>query len=146
MTGKQVLLVEDDVDSAEALYTLLKQEGYAVFWAASGEDAMGWLEGAVGKERVAVRPDVILLDLTLPDVDGVTLAKRIRRELGTMPPLVVLSARSEQAVNAAGSELGAVATLRKPFAIGELLEALARAARHVTDRRAGDDPGGELLA
>lgn len=126
MSGKCILLVEDDADSAEALYTLLKQEGYSVFWAACGEDALGWLAGESAREREPGRPDAVLLDLTLPDIDGVTLAKRIRRQLGSMPPLFVLSARSEQAVAAAGSELGATAVLRKPFKLGELLGGLAR--------------------
>lgn len=127
MQGKTILLIEDDVDSAEALFTLLKQEGYAVYWAASGEDAMGWLAGELGRDRVPVRPDAILLDLTLPDIDGVTLGRRLRRELGYVPPLFVLSARSEQAVAQAGNDLAAVGVLRKPYDIPLLLDAIARA-------------------
>jgi DNA-binding response OmpR family regulator len=125
--GKTILLIEDDVDSAEALYTLLRQEGYAVYWAATGEDAMGWLAGALGRERVPVRPDAILLDLTLPDMDGVTLGKRLRRELGHVPALFVLSARSEQAVTLAGQELAAIGVLRKPFDLPVLLDGISRA-------------------
>jgi two-component system response regulator MprA len=137
VADKTVLLIEDDADSAEALYTLLKQEGYTVYWAACGDDAMGWVSGELGRDRVPVRPDVILLDLTLPDVDGVTLAKRLRRALGAMPPLLVLSARSEQAVQAAGQELGAHAVLRKPFGVGDLLAAVAEATRaHALEREA----------
>ena len=127
--GLRLLLVEDDEDSRRLLARYLVRHGYRVDEAATAADA--W------RSWDAHRADLILLDLGLPDADGVSVIRRIRAEATT--PIIVLSARDEERDKIAGLDAGADDYLTKPFGTDEL-DARIRA---VLRRAAGAPPDAE---
>ena len=108
--GPRLLLVEDDEDARHQLATYLGRRGYRLDQAGTAADAWRLWE--------AHRADLILLDLGLPDSDGVQVIRRVRREAAT--PIIVLSGRGEERDKIAGLEAGADDYLTKPFATDEL--------------------------
>jgi two-component system response regulator MprA len=127
-----VLVVDDDPAIRRALERALSAEGYGVALAEDGEQAL---------ERVAFEPepDVVLLDLGLPDVDGVKIVERLRAD-GNEIPILVLTARQALTDRVAGLDAGADDYLAKPFELDELLarvRALTRRSR-VIAADAGD--------
>ena len=108
--GPQLLLVEDDESARRLLAVYLVRQGYRVDNAATAREALRLWD--------AHRADLVLLDLGLPDVDGVEVIRRIRREATT--PIIVLSARGEERDKIAGLEAGADDYLAKPFSTDEL--------------------------
>jgi DNA-binding response OmpR family regulator len=115
----KLLLVEDDAALVAAVSQGLRGAGYAVDTAGSGEECVRLL-------RLGTY-DVMVLDLGLPDVDGITLLRRLRDELTT--PVLVLTARGELTDRVAGLDAGADDYMVKPFALAELsarLRALLR--------------------
>jgi len=125
-SGAWLLVVEDEEPARRLLRAYLARRGYRVDEAASAREAMRAWE--------AHRPDLVLLDLGLPDLDGVEVIRRIRRDAVT--PIIVLSARGEERDKVAGLEAGADDYLSKPFSIGEL-----EARIHAVLRRLGPDVG-----
>jgi two-component system response regulator MprA len=128
-----VLVVDDDPAIRRALERALGAEGYGVALAEDGEQAF---------ERVAFEPepDVILLDLGLPDVDGVKIVERLRAD-GNEIPILVLTARQALTDRVAGLDAGADDYLAKPFELDELLarvRALTRRTRVTSAADAGD--------
>jgi two-component system, OmpR family, KDP operon response regulator KdpE len=132
-TGATVLVVEDDGETRAALVRELAARGYHVVEAADGRTAMLRWETR--------RPDVVLLDLGLPDVDGLDIVRRFRREATT--PIVILSGRYEEAEKVAALERGADDYVTKPFGVDELNARL----RAVVRRSAGGaaDQSGRLI-
>lgn len=125
----RVLLIEDDLMLADALQDALKQSGITVDHLASGLQSLFHLQ----QEQF----DVVVLDLTLPDIDGITLLKKIRAEKHTLP-ILILTARDTLDDRVVGLDSGADDYLVKPFASDELkarLRALAR--RYVGQTQAG---------
>jgi two-component system response regulator MprA len=119
-----VLVVDDDPAIRRALERALSAEGYGVALAADGEQAL---------ERVAFEPepDLVLLDLGLPDLDGVNIVERLRAD-GNEIPILVLTARQALTDRVAGLDAGADDYLAKPFELDELLarvRALTRRSR-----------------
>ncbi len=115
-----VLVVDDEASVRQALERALRLEGFAVSTAAGGREA---LEQVAGE-----RPAVVVLDVTMPDMDGIAVVKRLRAD-GLDLPVCILSARDEVDDRVAGLQAGADDYLVKPFAIAELtarLEALLR--------------------
>src|ERR687894_3037241 len=103
-----VLVVDDEASARQARERALRLEGFAVSTAAGGGEAL---------EAVAARPPaVIVLDVTMPDLDGVTVVKRLRAG-GIDVPVCILSARDEDTDRVAGLQAGADDYLVKPFAI-----------------------------
>ena len=114
----RVLIVEDDFDIASNLETFLSLRGFAVDAVYSGPAAL---------HRCSVdRFDVVLLDVGLPGLDGLTFLRRLREELRVATPVLIISARSELADKLAGFGHGADDYLTKPFALTEV-EARVRA-------------------
>jgi two-component system KDP operon response regulator KdpE len=108
--GPAILLVEDDAATRRSLARNLEAHGYRVVEAPDVLTArMAW---------GAARPDLVLLDLGLPDADGTSLLRRIRREATT--PVIVLTARDAEREKIAALDAGADDYVTKPFAIGEL--------------------------
>jgi DNA-binding response OmpR family regulator len=108
----RLLVVDDEVDLADAVARGLRREGYAVDVAYSGEDAL---------DRLAFTEyDLVCLDLTLPGVDGLEVCGRIRRDHGVTPRILMLTARDAVAERVAGLDQGADDYLVKPFAFPEL--------------------------
>jgi two-component system, OmpR family, alkaline phosphatase synthesis response regulator PhoP len=108
MARKNVLLIEDDEDILELLRYNLSQEGYVVEGVTSGEEALSLVQ--------LKPPDLVVLDLMLPGVDGMEVCKTLKRDPRTQHiPIMMLTARSEDADIVAGLELGADDYITKPF-------------------------------
>ncbi len=130
--GPTVLVVEDDDETRAALTRELTTRGYRVSEAGDGRSAMVHWEGH--------RPDVVLLDLGLPDMDGLDIVRRIRREART--PIVILSGRYEEREKVEALERGADDYVTKPFGVDELNARLRLAIRHAAGPAA--DQGGRI--
>ena len=120
MAKETILVVEDEEDIRELLKYNLEKEGYQVFGAATGEEGLRAV-----RDR---RPDLILLDLMLPGLDGLEVCRRIRGEAQTQPlPIIMLTAKGEEADIVTGLELGADDYIVKPFSPRVLLARLRAA-------------------
>ena len=109
--GKTILVVEDERPIAEILKVNLIKNGYKVLNAFDGKEA---LDIALANE-----PDLILLDVMLPTMDGFTVCKKIRETKST--PIIMLTARAEEVDKVLGLELGADDYITKPFSLRELM-------------------------
>ena len=125
----RVLIVDDDLALSEMLGIVLRNEGLDVVLCADGSSAM-----AIFRES---RPDIVLLDLMLPGIDGIEVCRRIRAESGT--PIVMLTARTDTLDVVAGLESGADDYVLKPFKPQELI------ARVRARLRRSDEPEPEGL-
>jgi two-component system, OmpR family, response regulator RegX3 len=125
--GMRVLIVEDEDAIAEPLAEGLRREGFDVARAATGADALA-----------AGEADVVLLDLRLPDMDGLDVCRRIRERSAV--PIIIVTARGEEADRVVGLELGADDYVVKPFGIRELIARI----RAVTRRTHGAVDEGSL--
>lgn len=121
MNGAKVLIVDDEPQILRVLRPSLAAGGYEVFSAATAAEA---LAAALGRDA----PDLILLDLGLPDMDGKELLRKLR--ISTDMPVIVLSARDREAEKILALDLGANDYVEKPFAMGELLARMRAALRH----------------
>ena len=134
MSGEPVVLVvEDDQETRRALVRELGARGYAIDEAPDGTTALRRWE--------ARRPDIVLLDLGLPDIDGLTLVTRFRREAAT--PIVILSGRYEEREKVEALERGADDYVTKPFGVAELHARLRVALRRAAGPDA--DPTGRVV-
>jgi two-component system phosphate regulon response regulator PhoB len=110
----RVLVIEDEPDLREVLQYNLSQAGHRPFGAATGEAGL--------KMALEVRPDLILLDLMLPDVPGTSVARALRREPQTQAvPIIMVTAKAEEVDRIVGFEIGADDYVVKPFSVRELL-------------------------
>jgi len=125
-----VVVVEDDPQIRRFLRTVLPAEGFDVHEAETGE--RGLVEAATRK------PDLVILDLGLPDLDGVEVVRRLR-EWSTVP-VIILSARAREQDKVAALDAGADDYLTKPFGAGELLARLRVALRHAASRGQPGEP------
>jgi two-component system, OmpR family, KDP operon response regulator KdpE len=128
-----VLIVEDDEEARAALVRELAGRGYRVEQARDGREAV--------ERWAARRPDVVLLDLGLPDVDGLDIVRRLRREAAT--PIVILSGRYEEREKVEALDRGADDYVTKPFGVDELNARLRVALRRAAGPAA--DAGGRLV-
>ena len=127
--GKLVLIVDDDAALSEMLQIVLRQEGFRTVSAASGDAALA--------EFHRSRPDLVLLDLMLPGMDGVEVCRQLRQHSGV--PIIMLTAKSDTADVVAGLEAGADDYVAKPCKTQELV------ARIRTRLRRTADEGQDLL-
>jgi two-component system, OmpR family, KDP operon response regulator KdpE len=127
--GAAIVLIEDEVQIRRFLRVALTGQGYRLFEAATGE------EGLV--EAATRQPDLVILDLGLPDLDGFEVIRRLR-EWATIP-IIILSARGQERDKIAALDAGADDYVSKPFGVGELLARMRVALRHAA--HAGSDPG-----
>jgi two-component system KDP operon response regulator KdpE len=126
-----VLIVDDEPQIARALRVALSSRGYEVQTAGNGETALDLIASAP--------PDVILLDLGLPGIDGVEVVRRLRG--WSRVPVIVVSVREAQSDKVAALDAGADDYLTKPFGMDELLARIRAALRRV-----GQDGAGEAVA
>lgn len=126
----KILVVEDDTGLREALAYNLSHEGYTVLSATNGLQAID-----VARREI---PSVIILDLMLPDLDGLSVCRNLRREPATADTaILILTARGGEVDKIVGLETGADDYLTKPFSLGELLarvRAMLRRTRSATPR------------
>jgi two-component system, OmpR family, KDP operon response regulator KdpE len=132
MTSPLILVVEDEAPMRSVLQLALRGQGYDVREAATGAQALMAIDHRV--------PDVIILDLGLPDMDGVDVARQIRENHRV--PIIVLSARSEEQQQIRALDAGANDYITKPFREGELMARIRAALRNATN---GVNPN-ELVA
>jgi two-component system KDP operon response regulator KdpE len=116
----KVLVVDDEPPIRKLLRLGLSTQGYDILDAPSGKVAL---------ELIAQKPDLIILDLGLPDIDGLELLRRMR-ETNEGVPIVVLSSRGEEAAKVRALDLGADDYVTKPFGMDELLARIRAALRH----------------
>jgi len=119
----RILLVDDEVAIQRAVAPLLRSRGYEVEVAGTGKDAVS---AAVGR-----RPDLIVLDLGLPDLEGTEVCRQIRKE--SKAPIVILSARGSEQDKVAALDIGADDYVTKPFGSEELLARIRVALRRLED-------------
>ena len=127
-TSSCILLVEDESDLRETLSFNLKAQGYEVITAADGRDGL--------EKARSLSPDLIILDLMLPVLDGLSLVRAVRQDSDV--PVLMLTARTSEMDKIVGLESGADDYLTKPFSLGELL-ARVRALLRRTQRSAPRD-------
>jgi len=131
----RILVVEDDPDIAELIVRYLEKAEFAVERAANGREAL---------DAMAARlPDLVVLDLMLPQVAGLEVCRRIRSDTRTAAvPVIMLTARAEESDRIVGLELGADDYLAKPFSPGELVARVRALLRRVQRAKA---PPGQLV-
>jgi two-component system KDP operon response regulator KdpE len=120
VSGPRVLIVDDEPQIRRSLRVALRANGYEVEEAATGEAAL---------EQAALRPpELVILDLSLPDVDGVQVCKRLRE--WTQLPVIILSAHGDDEAKVRALDEGADDYVTKPFSVPELLARMRVAVRH----------------
>ena len=115
----QVLVVDDEQAIRRFLRVALTSQAYTVFEATSGQEALS--------SAVTCKPDIVILDLGLPDIDGVEVTHLLRQ--WTQIPIIILSVRGSESDKIAALDAGADDYLTKPFGVGELLARLRAALR-----------------
>ncbi len=128
MNKSLILVVEDDTAVRNLITTTLKAHNYRYLTAANGETAV--------LEASSHNPDIILLDLGLPDIDGVEVIRRVRSWSNL--PIIVISARSEDTDKIDALDAGADDYLTKPFSVEELLARLRVTQRRLDAQQAGN--------
>lgn len=119
-SGFRILVVDDQPSIRRFLRTSLAARGHTIFEAENGEMALS--------EAVVRHPDLVILDLGLPDRDGIEITRRLRE--WTRTPILILSVRGAEADKVAALDAGADDYLTKPFSVGELLARIRAAMRH----------------
>lgn len=127
MTTTTVLVVEDEPSYVEALTLGLKREGFRVEVATDGYEALERFD--------AIRPDVVLLDVMLPRVDGLDVCRQLRKR--TRVPIIMVTAKGAEIDTVVGLEVGADDYVTKPYRLRELVARM----RAVLRRSSGDDTG-----
>ncbi|RLC96528.1 MAG: DNA-binding response regulator [Chloroflexi bacterium] len=131
MLGAKVLVVEDDATLLQVLRYNLAREGYNVLTAAEGDQAL--------QTALRERPDLVILDIMLPRIDGLEVCRILRQEMTV--PILMLTAKSEEIDKVVGLEIGADDYMTKPFGMKELLarvRAMLRRAGMLNQRVATD--------
>ncbi len=119
MTNERVLVVDDEQSIRRFLRVTLTSQAYTVIEAASGQEALS--------DATTQKPDIVILDLGLPDIDGVEVTRLLRQ--WTQIPIIILSVRGSEKDKIAALDAGADDYLTKPFGVGELLARLRAALR-----------------
>ena len=129
-TRAKVLVVDDEPAIGDVVSRYLQRAGYETAVAATGTEALGYAEDGC--------PDVVVLDLMLPDIDGLEVMRRLRKENHKRAAIILLTARTEESDRITGLRLGADDYVVKPFSPGELVarvDALLRRIEPVPDRQ-----------
>jgi DNA-binding response OmpR family regulator len=121
----KILVVEDDLDVAEMLNAYFRVQGYEVFTVNWGEDGV--------RACQTINPDLVVLDIRLPDIDGYEVARRLRTDRRTQDvPIIFLTEKRDRADRLHGLELGADEYITKPFDVQELRLRVRNALRRAT--------------
>ena len=138
MTPARLLLVEDDAALRDLLAQRFRDAGYAVETAATGPDALAAAEAAL--------PDLVLLDVMLPGLDGLDVCRRLRADHALLP-ILLLTAKADELDRVVGLEVGADDYITKPFSVQEVVarvRAALRRSRAVTERL-GAEPASDVI-
>ncbi len=128
--GPLILIIEDEPQMLRFLRASLSTHGYRLVESTTASDGLA--------QAAARNPDIILLDLGLPDLDGLEVTRRLREWART--PILVLSARGQDEDKINALDAGADDYLTKPFSVGELLARIRVALRHVATSSGGQEP------
>ena len=130
----KILVVDDEVSLQETLSYNLKKQGYIVEVTGDGDEVLG-----LARE---MRPDLIILDIMLPGLDGLEICRILRREMAT--PVLMLTARDDEIDRVVGLEVGADDYMAKPFSMRELIARVKAMLRRVRmDREEANNAAGE---
>jgi two-component system KDP operon response regulator KdpE len=129
MSGARILVVDDEPKLARTLKTILTGNGFEPILAATGEEGLELLD--------RYRPDLVLLDLALPGIDGLAVCRAIRQDRQLDLPIVILSAQGDEDAKVEALDLGADDYLTKPFGTKELLARIRASLRRASGRPAG---------
>lgn len=135
MNKLQILVVEDDVPVRNLITTTLKAHNYKYIAAQNGNEAIC--------QASTYNPDIVLLDLGLPDLDGVEVIRKIRT--WSNMPIIVISARSEDSDKIEALDEGADDYLTKPFSVEELLARIRVTGRRLAMMQTGPEDGGSVF-
>lgn len=133
--GKKILVVDDEKSIVDILKLNLQNEGYTVYEAYDGEEAV--------LKAGSVEPDLILLDVMLPKLDGFSVCKKIR-ETSTVP-ILMITAREEEVDKVLGLELGADDYVTKPFSVRELMARIKANMRRTEIEPAQNDGDNDII-
>jgi len=111
LSGERILIVEDEPAIARGLQYGLQEEGFAVTWVATGKEALDLAHKS--------NPDLIILDLRLPDISGFDVCRELRKDL--LQPILMLTVRDEEVDKVLGLEMGADDYMTKPYSLRELI-------------------------
>lgn len=129
MSGETILIVEDEENIVELIKTVLEKEGYKIYTAYNGREAL---------ERINyAQPDLIVLDLMLPEIDGWEVCRRVRKEKDI--PIIMLTAREEDTDKIVGLEIGADDYMTKPFNPRELVARIKAILRRFEAAKGGPE-------
>ncbi len=135
MPGQRILIVEDEEAIVEVVSRTLRRHGYETASAADGDDAL--------EKAFSLRPDLVILDLMLPKMDGWEVCRRLKADRQTASvPVLMLTARREERDVVEGLEIGADDYMKKPFSLAELaarVKALLRRAGSGEEGRVVED-------
>ena len=129
-SGPAVVVIEDEPQIRRLLRATLVSQGYRFFEATTGADGL--------TEAATRQPDIVILDLGLPDMDGLEIIRHLRE--WSSVPIVILSARDQEQDKIAALDLGANDYVVKPFAVGELLARMRSARRHAARTPGQSEP------
>ncbi len=126
--AEKILIIDDDVDTLRLVGLMLQRQGYQITAASNGEQGLA--------KAFDERPDLILLDVMMPDMDGYEVARRLRKNPATVSiPILMFTAKTQLDDKVAGFEVGADDYLIKPFAFAELVARLrVMLRRNIPDR------------
>jgi len=123
--GVEILIVDDEIEFAEAFAERLRLRGFTAYTAYGGEQALRAVE--------ELTPKIMVLDLKMPGMDGLEVLRRVKTSHPEVQ-VIILSGHGSEMDESYGRNLGAFAYLRKPADIGDVLEAVKRAEKVLTDR------------
>ena len=119
MNSEKILIIEDEENILEAVKYTLTQEGYDVFTSVDGEDGL--------EKAQEIKPDLVLLDVMLPKMDGFEVCRILRKDLEM--PVFMISAKAEEIDRVVGLEMGADDYITKPFSMRELVVRVSNSLR-----------------
>src|SRR5215213_2295007 len=134
MNENMILVVEDEASIAEVVSLYLKRAGYSAQIASDGRQAMNLFERH--------KPDLVILDLMLPEVDGLSLTRWMRDRSNV--PIIMLTARREEIDRITGLEMGADDYVVKPFSPQELVSRVRAVMRRLSREQADEEPDRQL--
>ena len=130
MSGEKILVIEDEENILEAIKYSLTREGYEVYGATDGEKGLEMAQ--------ELRPDLVVLDVMLPRMDGFEVCRILRRDMSM--PVFMLSARAEEIDKVVGLEIGADDYITKPFSMRELVARIRNSLRRMSADIASNMP------
>ena len=123
---KKILIIEDEPDLVKGLKLNLSDEGYDVDWAVNGKEGL--------RKAVEETPDLIILDIMLPEMDGLEVCRKLRQK-NIDTPIIMLTAKGREIDKVVGLEIGADDYMTKPFSIRELVARIKARLRHAESGR-----------